>query len=213
MVDHDPILPEYLDNSCTAVIEEFTIMGDDRIASLPGLFEVFLEPLDTLEIDEVRRLVEEEKVRFREQCFCEGDLGPLTSGYPLQCPIEEVKYPDPTRDSFDLILIGISSGEFILFDQFSIPLIFASFFEFSFFYLDASFYSSYFAKGISEVISDGCRLIHEVDLIEVSETHGSDIFDRSLIFTDTSCEYLHECTLANTIFPYDRYSISGIDHG
>lgn len=61
------------------MIEEFTIMRDDRIASFPGIFEVFLEPFDTLEVDKVRRLIEEEKVGFREECFRESDLGPLTS--------------------------------------------------------------------------------------------------------------------------------------
>ncbi len=131
-------------------------MGDDRIASLPGLFEVLLEPLDTLEIDEVRRLVEEEKVGLREERLRECNLGPLTSGDVFEGTIEKVKYPDTTSHSFDLILIGVSTDALVPFDKICISIVFSSFFESLLFFLDSLLDLSYLCKGISKVISDGC---------------------------------------------------------
>ena len=55
---------EDFDHFGTRTIEEFSVMGNYHIASFPGFFEVFFEPFDTREVDEVRWFIEEEKVRF-----------------------------------------------------------------------------------------------------------------------------------------------------
>ncbi len=52
-----------------------------------------------------------------------------------------------------------------------------------------------------------------MDLVEVSETHRSDILDRAFIVIDTTDEYLHERALSYSIFSHDRYPIGGIDYG
>jgi hypothetical protein len=52
-------------------------MRYDHIASFPGFFEVFLEPLDTREIDEVGRLIEEEKFWLRKKCFIKVNFNVL----------------------------------------------------------------------------------------------------------------------------------------
>lgn len=77
-----------LDHLRHGLVEELTIMRHDHIASLPGLFEIVLEPLDTREVYEVRRLIEEEKCWLREECLRKCDLRTLTSGYLCETPIE-----------------------------------------------------------------------------------------------------------------------------
>ena len=56
-VSDDSHLPEDFDDSSTGLVQELAIMGDDEIPSLPGIDKVLLEPLDTREIDEVRRFI------------------------------------------------------------------------------------------------------------------------------------------------------------
>ncbi len=59
MIGVDPALSEYLQGDTTGAVEKLTIMRDDDVASLPGMLEVVLEPLDRDQIDEVSRLIEE----------------------------------------------------------------------------------------------------------------------------------------------------------
>ena len=68
-----------LDHLRDGLVEELSIMRDDHISSLPRLFEVVLEPLDTGEIDEVCWLIEKEKFGLREESLSECYLGPLSS--------------------------------------------------------------------------------------------------------------------------------------
>lgn len=62
MIQGDSSFSEHLDYLGTGLVEKLAVMRDDEISSLPGILEVFLEPLDTREVDEVRWFIEEEKI-------------------------------------------------------------------------------------------------------------------------------------------------------
>ena len=46
MVGVDPSFSEYLQGDTASAVEELAIVRDDDVASLPGVLEVVLEPLD-----------------------------------------------------------------------------------------------------------------------------------------------------------------------
>jgi hypothetical protein len=79
MGDMDTIFSEDFYDLGHCIIEKLSIVRHDYISSLPCLDEVLLEPLDTREIDEVRRFIEQEKVWSREECLREGDLRPFAT--------------------------------------------------------------------------------------------------------------------------------------
>ncbi len=77
-------------------------MGDDHISTLPGILEISLEPLHRGKIDKIGRLIEKEKVWSREEDLGESDFCTLTSGDFSDRVLEEVKYPESSRDTVDL---------------------------------------------------------------------------------------------------------------
>lgn len=210
MIYHDPRWSENLDRCRTGTIEELTIVRYDAVSSFPGRSEVVLEPLYTLEIDEVRGFIEKEKVWTREECFCEGNLCSLSSWYCWYRFLEKIVDANPTSDSLDLVLVGISTEKFVSLESIGIGFIFSSFCELFFFCSDFLLELSEFREGISEIITYDLLLIAEVYLREIPETHAPDIFYISIILSDLSWYDLYERAFSDSIWPDDSDPIVSI---
>lgn len=64
MIGSNSLDSENFDHLCTSLIQEFTIMRYDEISAFPCVLEIFFEPFNTGEIDEVGWFVEEEEFWF-----------------------------------------------------------------------------------------------------------------------------------------------------
>lgn len=61
-IDLDPIWATKLYDFFTGLVEKFSIMRNNAISSFPVFSEIYLEPLDTLKIDKIGRLIKQKKV-------------------------------------------------------------------------------------------------------------------------------------------------------
>lgn len=113
MIDIDAIFPKHFYSCFASSIEEFTIVRYDDISSFPSIFEIVFEPFNTREIDKIGWFIKEKKIRSRKEYLCECNLGSLTSRDFCEWSFKKMKNPYSTRNSFHIILIRISSNQFI----------------------------------------------------------------------------------------------------
>ena len=71
------------------MIEEVPVMGDEQNRTVVAL-QHLLEPLNRLDIEVVRRLIEDEQVRLREEDLLEALPGLLTAGQGIEIITEGV---------------------------------------------------------------------------------------------------------------------------
>ena len=110
-VDFDRPRTRELERYPAGLVEEIPIMRDDDVPGLPLVRKIFLKPLGAREIDEVRRLVEQEEIRFFEQDLRQCDLRALSSADFADPVLKQLHDSESIRDSVDLILHLISSME------------------------------------------------------------------------------------------------------
>lgn len=186
MIDIDAIFPKHFYRGFTGSIEEFTIVRYDDISSLPSVFEIVFEPFNTREINKIRWFIEEKKIRSRKEYLGKGNLGSFASRHFCEWSFEKMKNPYSTRDSFHIILVRISSNQLISLYCLRIGDIFARFSQSILFLFNGFFEFSNFREGITELVSDRFRLIHKMDLFQISECYPSNILNAAIIFTNLS---------------------------
>ena len=71
------------------MIEEVPVMGNEQNRTVVAL-QHFLKPLNRLDIEMVRRLIEDEQVRFREEDFLKALPGLLTAGQGIEIITEGI---------------------------------------------------------------------------------------------------------------------------
>lgn len=201
----------HLDRKFTGLIEEFSVMTNDKISASPFIVEIILEPFDTGKVDKIRRFIEKKEIWSKEQNFRKCDFRPLTSTHLREWPVKKCDNPKSIGNFIYCMMIFISTmhlermKEISIFMHDCLIILFCCYALFK--NCELGFHFFEIRKSIFEILTDCARLIIEMNLRKISDRDTSKIIDRTIILGNISGYHSHQGCFSDSIPSDKRHSI------